>query len=128
MEESKGEIIEEEFIDILNTNPDDPDNLNPLTEVKYTDEKYVKYLDEYKKLVNRWQQYPVYNERHNVIKAIRENKLLEHTTFLVLSNQGQQVDFDMAKKYSVDGYVVKALATPTEVLQEVEKVYKEKHS
>ena len=62
------------------------------------------------------------------IKAIRENKLAEEATFLVLSNQGQQADFDIAKQYNVDGYVVKALATPTEVLQEVEKVYKEKHS
>lgn len=62
------------------------------------------------------------------IKAIRENKLAEATTFIVLSNQGQQADFDIAKTYNVDGYVVKALATPSEVLQQVEKIYQEKHS
>lgn len=62
------------------------------------------------------------------IKAIRENKLAENTTFVVLSNQGQQSDFDIAKTYNVDGYVVKALATPSEVLQQVEKIYQEKHS
>lgn len=60
------------------------------------------------------------------IKAVRENKLCEETVFIVLSNQGQQVDFDTAKNYNVDGYVVKALATPSEVLQQVEKIYKEK--
>lgn len=62
------------------------------------------------------------------IKAIRENKLAENATFVVLSNQGQQSDFDIAKTYNVDGYVVKALATPSEVLQQVEKIYQEKHS
>lgn len=60
------------------------------------------------------------------IKAVRENKLAENAIFMVLSNQGQQIDFDTAKQYNVDGYVVKALATPSEVLTEVEKVYKEK--
>lgn len=62
------------------------------------------------------------------IKAVRENKLVEDAVFLVLSNQGQQIDFDTAKSYNVDGYVIKALATPSEVLSEVEKVYKEKKS
>ncbi|MFA7194068.1 MAG: response regulator [Candidatus Paceibacterota bacterium] len=60
------------------------------------------------------------------IKAVRENKLAENAIFMVLSNQGQQIDFDTAKQYNVDGYVVKALSTPSEVLTEVEKVYKEK--
>jgi len=60
------------------------------------------------------------------IKAVRENKLCEDAVFMVLSNQGQQIDFDTAKTYNVDGYVIKALATPSEVLTEVEKVYKEK--
>lgn len=62
------------------------------------------------------------------IKAVRENKLAENAVFLVLSNQGQQIDFDTAKSYNVDGYVIKALSTPSEVLSEVEKVYKEKKS
>ena len=62
------------------------------------------------------------------IKAVRENKLCEDSVFIVLSNQGQQMDFDIAKSYNVDGYVVKAMATPSEVLAEVEKVYKQKKS
>lgn len=62
------------------------------------------------------------------IKAVRENKLCEDAVYIVLSNQGQQIDFDTAKSYNVDGYVIKALATPTEVLSEVEKIYKEKKS
>ena len=62
------------------------------------------------------------------IKAVRENKLCENAIYIVLSNQGQQIDFDTAKSYNVDGYVIKALSTPTEVLTEVEKIYKEKKS
>lgn len=62
------------------------------------------------------------------IKAVRENNLAPDAVYMVLSNQGQQMDFDTAKQYNVDGYVVKALATPSEVLTEVEKVYKEKKS
>ena len=62
------------------------------------------------------------------IKGVRENKLCEDSVFIVLSNQGQKIDFDTAKSYNVDGYVVKAMATPSEVLMEVEKVYKQKKS
>jgi CheY-like chemotaxis protein len=62
------------------------------------------------------------------IKAVRENNLSGKSIFVVLSNQGQQIDFDTAKAYNVDGYVIKALATPSEVLTQVEKIYKEKKS
>lgn len=62
------------------------------------------------------------------IKAVRENNLSEKSVYIVLSNQGQQVDFETAKSYNVDGYVIKALATPSEVLLQVEKIYKEKKS
>lgn len=61
------------------------------------------------------------------IKAVRENNLAVDSIFIVLSNQGQQVDFDTAKQYNVDGYVVKALSTPSEVLTEVERVCNEKN-
>jgi len=60
------------------------------------------------------------------IQAVREQKLAEGATAIVLSNQGQQVDFDTAKKYNVDGYIVKALMTPSEVLEEVEKIHNNK--
>lgn len=60
------------------------------------------------------------------IKAVRENKFAENSVFVVLSNQGQQIDFDTAKLYNVDGYVIKALSTPSEVLKQVEKIYQEK--
>lgn len=55
-------------------------------------------------------------------EQVREQKLVPDALLIVLSNQGQQTDFEIAKRYTVDGYIVKALSTPSEVLQEVEKI------
>lgn len=62
------------------------------------------------------------------IKQIREENLIPETTTIVLSNQGQQSDFDESKEYKIDGYVVKALATPSEVLEKVESIHLSKES
>jgi CheY-like chemotaxis protein len=56
-------------------------------------------------------------------EQVRAQELATDATMIVLSNQGQQMDFDISKKYNVDGYIVKALSTPTEVLQKVETIY-----
>jgi len=60
------------------------------------------------------------------IKQIREEKLIPKVTAIVLSNQGQQSDFDESKEYKVDGYVVKALSTPSEVLEKVKGIHSSK--
>jgi len=56
-------------------------------------------------------------------EQVRTQNLVPDATLIVLSNQGQQTDFDISKKYNVDGYIVKALSTPSEVLQKVETIY-----
>ncbi|MEY2641058.1 MAG: hypothetical protein RL150_451 [Candidatus Parcubacteria bacterium] len=56
-------------------------------------------------------------------EQLRAQKLAPDATLIVLSNQGQQSDIDTSKQYAVDGYIIKALSTPTEVLQEVEKIH-----
>ncbi|MDA8611343.1 response regulator [Candidatus Pacebacteria bacterium] len=60
------------------------------------------------------------------IKQIREEKLIPKAKAIVLSNQGQQSDFDESKEHKVDGYIVKALTTPSEVLEKVEGIYSSK--
>jgi len=60
------------------------------------------------------------------IEQVRKQKLAPEATTIVLSNQGQQSDFETSKRYVVDGYIVKALSTPSEVLQEVEKIHANK--
>ncbi len=39
--------------------------------------------------------------------------------FIVLSNQSQQADIDIGKELKVDLFIVKALKTPTEVVQDI---------
>jgi CheY-like chemotaxis protein len=56
-------------------------------------------------------------------EQLRANRLSPDATVVVLSNQGQQSDIEISKQYGVDGYIVKALSTPSEVLQEIEKIH-----
>jgi len=50
------------------------------------------------------------------IEAIRKENFAKSTKIIILSNQGQDSDIEKAKQLSVDGYIVKASAIPSEVL------------
>lgn len=50
------------------------------------------------------------------IEAIRKENLAKGTKIIILSNQGQDSDIERAKQLSVDGYIIKASAIPSEVL------------
>ena len=52
-----------------------------------------------------------------ILDAIRKDKLAEGAKLIVLSNQGQDSDIEHAKQFRVDGYIVKASAIPSEVLE-----------
>ncbi|MDE1941443.1 MAG: response regulator [Patescibacteria group bacterium] len=60
------------------------------------------------------------------VGTVRKEKLAGKTTIIMLTNQGASDDIAKAKKLSVDGYIVKATSIPSEVLDEVEKIYKSK--
>ena len=62
----------------------------------------------------------------DLLKTIREEKLAPDATVIMLTNQSQSADIERAKDYKVDGYIVKASTIPSEVLVEVEKIYKAK--
>lgn len=53
-----------------------------------------------------------------VLEAIRKENLAKGTKIIILSNQGQDSDIEKAKQLSVDGYIIKASAIPSEVLAE----------
>lgn len=53
-----------------------------------------------------------------VLETIRKEHLAKDTKIIILSNQGQDSDIEKAKKLSVDGYIIKASAIPSEVLAE----------
>ena len=53
-----------------------------------------------------------------VLEAIKKEKLAEKSKIIILSNQGQDSDIDRAKSLGADGYIVKASAIPSEVLEQ----------
>ena len=59
----------------------------------------------------------------DLLKTMREEKLSPDATVIMLTNQGQSADIDRAKSLNVQGYIVKASTIPSEVLDEVMKIY-----
>jgi CheY-like chemotaxis protein len=58
-----------------------------------------------------------------LLEVIRKENLAQNSTIIMLTNQGLSEDIERAKKLHVDGYIVKAMTIPSEVLDEVQKVY-----
>lgn len=54
---------------------------------------------------------------YHVLKTIREEGLIPQAKIIVLSNQEQTSDINKAKQFDIDGYIVKASAIPSEVLE-----------
>lgn len=63
-----------------------------------------------------------------LLKKIRDEKLAPGSVIIMLTNQSQSADIEKAKDLDVDGYIVKASTIPSEVLNEVEKIYNTKKS
>ena len=61
------------------------------------------------------------------LETIRKENLIPDATIIMLTNQSASEDLERARKCSIDGYIVKAMAIPSEVLTEVEKIYAAKH-
>jgi len=62
-----------------------------------------------------------------LLQAIREENLLSDKTVLViLSNQGQDKEIAKAEEFGIDGYLIKANTLPSEVLEYVKNLLKEK--
>jgi CheY-like chemotaxis protein len=63
----------------------------------------------------------------DILRIVRDEHLGgDGMVKIVLSNQGQPEDKRKAESLGADGYIVKALAIPTEVLQTVEKICNKK--
>lgn len=55
-------------------------------------------------------------------KQLKDNNYLPKAKKVVLSNQGEETDIEKSKTLDIDGYIVKALSTPTEVVEQVKKI------
>lgn len=63
-----------------------------------------------------------------LLDVIRKEKLAEKSVIMMLTNQSLSEDIDRAKNLNVDGYIIKAMTIPSEVLTEVNKIYAEAHA
>lgn len=59
----------------------------------------------------------------DLLSEIKKQHLADGAVVIILTNQGQQADIDRAKAVGIAGYIVKASTIPSEVLDEVMKIY-----
>ncbi|MFZ2522390.1 MAG: response regulator [Minisyncoccia bacterium] len=59
-----------------------------------------------------------------LLTKIRGEKLSEKSIIIMLTNQAD--DYDKAKSLGVDGYIIKATTIPSEVVEKVLTIYKNK--
>ncbi|MDB5259762.1 MAG: two component transcriptional regulator, two-component system, OmpR family, response regulator [Candidatus Taylorbacteria bacterium] len=58
-----------------------------------------------------------------LLGVIRNENLAKGSAIVMLTNQGLAEDIERAKKLNVDGYIIKAMTIPSEVFEEVQKIY-----
>lgn len=61
-----------------------------------------------------------------VLERVKKENLLPDSLVIILSNLGQKEDIDRGLGLGADGYIVKASATPTEVVNKVLAIMAEK--
>lgn len=64
----------------------------------------------------------------DLIKDLREKSLIDKVIVIFLSNLGQQSDIDRGMELGADGYIIKASATPSEVVARVVEVMEKKEA
>lgn len=57
-----------------------------------------------------------------LLETIKRDKLAPRAKVIILSNLGQQSDIDKGNALGADGYIVKANATPSEVVEKVKGI------
>ncbi len=62
----------------------------------------------------------------DLLSQVREKGLAKDTVVIMLTNQVEKENIDRAKELGATGYIVKATTVPSEVVEEVRKMYEEK--
>lgn len=57
-----------------------------------------------------------------LLEVIKRDKLVLNAKAVILSNLGQQSDIDRGRALGADGYIIKANATPSEVVAKVKEI------
>ena len=58
-----------------------------------------------------------------LLDSLRKANLVPNAQVIMLTNQGQLADLEKAKSFGVNGYIIKATTIPSEVVEEVERIY-----
>lgn len=58
-----------------------------------------------------------------LLEKIRTEKLVPNSLIIMLTNQGQLSDIEKAQSFGINGYIIKATTIPSEVVEEVERIY-----
>ena len=58
-----------------------------------------------------------------VLNNLRKDEKNSNMMIIMLTNQGQLADIEKAKKFNVNGYIIKATTIPSEVVEEVIDIY-----
>lgn len=58
-----------------------------------------------------------------ILDSLKKNNLVPKAQIIMLTNQGQLADIEKAKSFGVNGYIIKATTIPSEVVEEVERIY-----
>ena len=58
-----------------------------------------------------------------VLEKLKKENIAPNALIIMLTNQGQLSDIEKAKTYGINGYIIKATSIPSEVVEEVTKIY-----
>jgi CheY-like chemotaxis protein len=58
-----------------------------------------------------------------ILEALKKGNLVPNTQVIMLTNQGQLSDIEKAKSFGTSGYIIKATTIPSEVVEEVRRIY-----
>ena len=58
-----------------------------------------------------------------ILDKLRKNNIASNAIIIMLTNQGQLSDIEKAKSFGINGYIIKATTIPSEVVEEVDRIY-----
>ena len=58
-----------------------------------------------------------------VLENLKKDNLAPNALVIMLTNQGQLSDIEKAKSFGIGGYIIKATTIPSEVVEEVSRIY-----
>jgi len=61
-----------------------------------------------------------------LLRQVRAKKFVQDGVTIILSNLGQKEDIDKGLALGIDGYIIKASCTPTEVTNKVDEIVQRK--